>query len=495
MSMEESVQQCIMQAIQQLEELTGRSGFSLISLENDSRVIRLMEDLSAANEAKDALAQLCHNLELQVQSLQEEKQTLLADNSVLTSQLKDREVAELSRSPDTRRQMDLLKEEFYKVETMRDDYRAKILEQEKQILTLQEKVAELQLAADATSRLKDEVDALSESADKLQALEVTVASYKKKLEDYADIKKQLKILEDKNVEYLQQNLKYEEELKKNNVWKNQCELYKSQAAELQQRLDEETQRADKALFQSKNLESKLNTLQGEKERLAQERDLLRDENEELKLGHPKGDSGAAMAQELTPTEMKERLRFLERENKTLRLDSQEAEAKQVLLDDALHRLEKLQEQNRSMNQRVLELEAQLEDQQKGSREEQAVHHLETSVKEYKQKCAVLQENLAAKEHELHLTQAKYNRSVEKAREIAQTLERKTVNSEANKTANNMKETEEKLLTSAFYRLSLACQREAVDEKLALLSTGQGQSFLSRQRQATPRKPVQSFKSK
>lgn len=496
MSMEETVQQCIMQAIQQLDELTGRSGISLISLESDSRIIRLMEELTAANEAKDTLAQHCHNLELQVHNLQEEKQTLLADNKMLTSQLKDKEAIELSRSPNVRRQMESLKEELFKSETMRDDYRAKMLEQEKQILTLQEKVAELQLAADATSRLKDEVDALSESADKLQALEVTVASYKKKLEDYADIKKQLKILEDKNVEYLQQNLKYEEELKKNHVWKNQSELYKAQAVELQQKLDEETQRADKALFQSKNLELKLVALQGEKERLAQERDALRDENEELKLGHPKNDNGAAMAQELTPTEMKERLRFLERENKTLRVDSQEAEAKQALLDDTLHRLEKLQEQNRNLNQRILELETQIEEQQKGSREEQTVHVLETSVKEYKQKCAMLQENLATKEHELHIVQDKYNRSVEKAREIAQNLEHKTAAvSETNKTASNMKETEEKLLTSAFYKLSLACQREAVDEKLALLSNGQGQSFLSRQRQATPRKPMQSFKSK
>lgn len=492
MSMEESVQQCIMQAIQQLEELTGGPGrLSLISLESDTRILRLMEDLAAANEAKDNLAQQCHNLELQVQSLQEEKHTLLADNKTLTAQLRDRENFGPVKSPDTRRQMDLLKEELFKVETMRDDYRAKILEQEKQIMTLQEKVAELQVETDAVSRLKDEVDALSESADKLQAMEITVASYKKKLEDYADIKKQMKILEDKNVEYLQQNLKYEEEIKKHNVWKSQSELYKTQAAELQQKLDEETQKADKALFQTKTLESKLVALQGEKERLVQERDMLRDENEELRLGHQKKESGAAMAQELTPTEMKERLRFFEKENKSLRLSYQEAEAKQVLLDDALQRLEKLQEQNRNANQRILELEAQLEEHQKGHRED---HVLEATVKEYKQKCAVLQENLSAKEHELHLSQAKYNRSVEKAREVAQTLEHKSSGVDSFKSAC-MKDMEERLLTTAFYRLSMTCQREAVDERLALLSAGQGQSFLARQRQPTPRKPVQTFKSK
>lgn len=498
MSMEESLQQCIMQAIQQLEELTGgpgRSCLSLVSLTNDSTVLRLMDELNAANESKETLAQQCYNLEMQVQALQEEKQALQTDMNMLSAQLKDKEAFELTRSPESRRQMDLLKEELFKVETMRDDYRAKILEQEKQIVTLQEKISELQLESEAVSRLKDEVDALSESADKVKALEITVASYKKKLEDYADVKKQLKVLEGKNTEYIQQNMKYEEELNKHSVWKNQCELYKSQASELQQKLDEETQKADKALFQSKNLESKLIALQNERDRLIRERDTLRDENEELKLGRQTDDAGAAMAQELTPTEMKERLRFLERENKTLRLSSQEAEARQDLLNDASQRLEKLQEQNRNLNQRVLELEAQLEEHQKGQREEQTVTALEAALKEYKQKCALLQETLNTKESELHASQAKYNRSVDKARQVAQSLESKSNSAmEAFKSAS-MKEMEEKLLTTAFYRLGLTCQREAVDERLALLSAGQGQSFLARQRQPTPRKPVQTFKSK
>lgn len=48
--------------------------------------------------------------------------------------------------------------------------------------------------------------------------------------------------------------------------------------------------------------------------------------------------------------------------------------------------------------------------------------------------------------------------------------------------------EERLITSAFYRLGVSCQREAIDSRLALLS-GPGQSFLARQRQPAPRKPL------
>lgn len=46
--------------------------------------------------------------------------------------------------------------------------------------------------------------------------------------------------------------------------------------------------------------------------------------------------------------------------------------------------------------------------------------------------------------------------------------------------------EEKLITTAFYRLSTACQREAIDARLAL--NAGGQSFLTRQRQPAARKP-------
>lgn len=52
----------------------------------------------------------------------------------------------------------------------------------------------------------------------------------------------------------------------------------------------------------------------------------------------------------------------------------------------------------------------------------------------------------------------------------------------------MTQKEAKLIATAFYNLSLNCQREAVDARLALMS-GQGQSFLARQRQPPARKPL------
>lgn len=195
-----------------------------------------------------------------------------------------------------------------------------------------------------------------------------------------------------------------------------------------------------------------------------------------------------MAQELVPTNMKERLKSLEIENETLRNTNQEVEKKLILLDDLQIRMEKLIEQNRQGNQKIIELENQLEENTKLQSGTQS-QPLENKCKEYKQKIDSLQESLA-------IVQSKYARSLEKAREVAMNLEPKTNGSiEMSLRQNTMKEQEEKLIISAMYHMGLSNHRENVDEKLAVLSAGQGQSFLQRQRQFTPRKPLTPFKSK
>ncbi|XP_050294860.1 protein hook [Anthonomus grandis grandis] len=474
MEMEETVQQNIMQAIQQLEEVTGgpgRTGLSLLILDSDARVAKLVSDLESSNETREALTLQNQQLEQQVQILNEEKRNL-------EQQLENLHKKE-SRSPDTRKQMELLKEELFKAEVMRDDFKAKLYEQEKQMLAYQEKIAELQIAASDSSRLKDEVDALSESAGKVNDLEQTVASYKKRLENYQDLKKQVQKLEEKNMEYLQKNMELEEELNKKNTWRTQCEAFKNQILELQQKLDEETQKSDKAQFNLENLEAKMKALQAERDRLLVDRDSLREENEELKLGTGKA-AGAAVSQELTPADLKERLRFLERENKTLRGAQQELDTKQSTLEQALGRAEKLQQQNRTLNQNILKLEAQLEELR--SPEAASSSNANLTVKK-------LQEALAAKEHELQVAQTRYQRNVIKAKEVAAQLQG-VETARGVVAAGTMSLTEENLITAAFYKLCGQLQRGAADERLAALAP-QG-SFLSRQRQPVPRKLPAKF---
>lgn len=53
-------------------------------------------------------------------------------------------------------------------------------------------------------------------------------SYKKKLEDLGDLRRQVKLLEEKNTMYMQNTVSLEEELRKANAARSQLETYKRQ---------------------------------------------------------------------------------------------------------------------------------------------------------------------------------------------------------------------------------------------------------------------------
>lgn len=66
------------------------------------------------------------------------------------------------------------------------------------------------------------------SSDKVTKLESQVESYKKKLEDLGDLRRQVKLLEEKNTMYMQNTVSLEEELRKANAARSQLETYKRQ---------------------------------------------------------------------------------------------------------------------------------------------------------------------------------------------------------------------------------------------------------------------------
>ena len=75
---------------------------------------------------------------------------------------------------------------------------------------MQGKNEELQQLADQARTLKDEVDVLREMSERAVVYEGTMETYKKKLEELSDLKRQVRILEEKNSDYMQQNLELEE---------------------------------------------------------------------------------------------------------------------------------------------------------------------------------------------------------------------------------------------------------------------------------------------
>ncbi|XP_015518663.1 protein Hook homolog 3 [Neodiprion pinetum] len=573
MGMEEVVQQVIMQSIQELEgcmqgpRLSLGASLNFESLDfGDGTQQRLLVELQAAIDSRDQLAQRCHELDQQLSLLQEEKAGLIAETKKLQERLDEFENPEDSGSSlkysGLRKQLESLKDEMFKMESSRDDYRLKVELLEKEVLDLHSKQEDLQKAADKANHLKDEVDALRETADKVTKYELTIESYKKKMEDLSDLRRQVKILEDKNMEYVQANMEYEEEAKRASMLRNHLELCKKQLAEVNRKLDEESNKSDKLQFESKKMEAKLNAVQRERDRLIIERDALKENNEELKCTQLQAaensakpsDVDAVENTEMIPPEVKEKLLRLQHENKMLKLTQKGTEDKvpsvQALLDDSAEILNTLRGQNRKANQRIIELENQLEEvkesqvggeskgdsaglQKKINQLMEEVRRLqiecerlnvqqeerEATIQSQKQKIFTLQESLTRKECENAALDDRHKKYVEKAKNVLKSLELKPIASSSSellmlrnqvmekqkiieemeksyKENKLLKEMEEKLMVTAFHRLGFACHKEAVDQHLAALGAGQGQSFLARQRQPSARKAFHpSYNSK
>lgn len=127
-------------------------------------------------------------------------------------------------------------------------------------------------------------------SDRVVMLEASVDTYKRKLENLGDLKRQMKLLEENNMIYMQNTVSLEEELRKANAARAQLETYKRlvdpsrgrgrlspvvfvnvccpfllQVQELHRKLSDETRRADNLAFEMKKLEEKHETVLKEKE--------------------------------------------------------------------------------------------------------------------------------------------------------------------------------------------------------------------------------------
>ncbi|KAH8281412.1 hypothetical protein KR054_000328 [Drosophila jambulina] len=544
MCLEEELQANIMRALQELESTRTASspeGGVVTSLSRSS--ISGMLDSKAVQEERDAMAQKCFetekkmlllidektNLQQELQKLQQEfarleqHSTVIGDDGVSLGPVQTGSV----RYNELRRQLDLLKEELIQSEGAREDLKLKAQQQDTDLLHMQMRIDELMKSSAEVTTLKDELDVLRESNDKLKICEAQLDTYKKKLEDYNDLKKQVKILEERSADYVQQNAQFEEEAKRYANTKGQVELFKKEIQDLHAKLDNESSKNVKLEFDNKNLEGKNLALQRAKDSLLKERDNLRETVDELKCGQLSSNSaltGTTVSRELQPSAAVEKLQRLEAENKALREGQGGQTALAQLLDDANKRCENLRDQLKTANERILSLshasqsddpilkESEFGKQIKQLMElnEQKTLQLEESVTQgtsLQCKVTQLETSLAAREQEILAYDAKYRKCVEKAKEViksidpriasaldASVLEKSAAEVAEEEPKPKMSVMEEQLMTSAFYRLGVNAQRDAIDSKLAMLM-GSGQTFLARQRQSAPRKSLSAMKSK
>uniref|UniRef100_A0A7N6FBI5 Protein Hook homolog 3 n=1 Tax=Anabas testudineus TaxID=64144 RepID=A0A7N6FBI5_ANATE len=453
MMMEESVQHVVMTAIQELmSKETPVTGGNDSYVDLDRQLKKTVEELNDALATKEEIAQRCRELDMQVAALQEEKSSLLAENQVLMERLNQSDSIEDINSPAGRRhlqlqtQLEQLQEETFRLEAAKDDYRIRCEELEKELLDVKSQNEELTSLADEAQSLKDEMDVLRHSSDKVSKLEATVEHYKKKLEDMGLLRRQNKLMEEKNTVLMQTNVSLEEDLRKANAAKAQLETYKRQVVELQNRLSEESKKADKMEFEYKRVKEKVDSLQKEKDRMRTERDSLKETIEELHcvqaqegqltsglLPLVSNDGSDSLAAEITTPEIREHLIRLQHENKMLKLaqegsDNEKIALLQSLLEDANRRKNELETENRLINQRLMEEQSQVEELQKTVQEQGSKADdssiLKKKYEEHMEKLQELNSELLKKNAYIDEVEPKYNASSQRVEELEEALKKK-----------------------------------------------------------------------
>ncbi|XP_063284103.1 protein Hook homolog 1 [Pelobates fuscus] len=452
MTLEESVQHVVMTAIQ---ELMSKDSVDFSSTDSpgdlEQQLKRTLDCLTEAQAEKEELKQRCQELDLQVAALQDERNSLLAENEIQSERINQLDNFDEPSTVVAKKyfqiqmQLEQTQDENFRLEAAKDDYRVHCEELEKQLIETQNRNDELASLAEESRALKDEIDVLRATADKAAKLETTMETYRKKLEDLNDLRRQVKSLEDTNLMYMHNTVSLEEELKKATAARAQLETYKRQVQDLHNKLSAESKRADNLAFELKRLEEKQDAVLKEKERLIVQRDALKETNEELRCSLMQqdnlalsGDSGVQanvnLAAELLPVEYREIFIRLQHENKMLRVQQEGSENERITdlleqLEEKQRKMSELETENRLNMDRVEELQLQIVDLQKmlqneGTDSEGAGSSTLKKIEAHMEKLKEVHDALETKKELLDDLQPDANQTTQRIEELEAALRKK-----------------------------------------------------------------------
>ncbi|XP_058583867.1 protein Hook homolog 2 isoform X6 [Neofelis nebulosa] len=295
MTLEESVQHVVMEAIQELMTKDTPDSLSPETYGNFDNQSRRYYFLSEEADEGDELRQHCLDLERQLVLLSEEKQSLAQENAVLRERV-GRPEGEGATGLTAKKllllqsQLEQLQEENFRLENGREDERLHCAELEREVSELQQRNQALTSLAQEAQALKDEMDELRQSSERAGQLEATLSSCRRRLGELRELRRQVRQLEERNAGHAERTRQLEDELRRAGSLRAQLEAQRRQVQELQGQRQEEAMKAEKWLFECRNLEEKYELVTKEKERLLAERDSLREANEELRCAQlqPRG---------------------------------------------------------------------------------------------------------------------------------------------------------------------------------------------------------------
>ena len=526
MRLEEEVQLSVMEAIQEImmnskERDTSVSLAFPDSLNADQvqvlkeQLRKVSEELHISNDARDLLDQKIFELENALKLLKDEKASLIIENERLNQRINDKTGSsprvDLNEPSDAslkdrhynklQSRIVLLQEDLYKMEAHKEEYRATNEILEKELMELRLKNEDLQRKAKDARALKDELDIMRHVSDKVEKYEQLIGIYKNKLEEMFDLKRQIKMCEEKNTQLMKTNLELEEELKKSATLKAQLDLYKKQIQDLHSDVAQNSHRADKAEFDCKRAVEKCETLSQENSKLTLEVGRLKVEMRETKINIDSDSLLDPLAkdakylineinrqQENDDQDIRERMIKLEHENKVLaqklcETDNEEVILLQTHLGVAKERISELENENRLSNRTIIELKSKLDELKMLNNVASKINETEKvkasqemisgELHDAQQRIIELEAILSKKDQEMNEMEVRYKKYVSKAKQAVRALEPlslQTVQSNSGLISNGPKSTfspntySEEEMASFLYTDDINAVKEGIIQK-------------------------------
>ncbi|PWN44214.1 HOOK-domain-containing protein [Ceraceosorus guamensis] len=266
----------------QQEDTTASEGGNFDSRVTDINVTRLKADKEALEASYVELARAHELLKTSVQDTELEKAEIAKDLKRLKDEIEvqRREGTEAMLRADVER----LKAELRRSEDNLGEAESEVERLTRSHVEQTRKVDDLGRRAEEATRLKDQLDEYKHAADRAARMENVVEKYKKKLEEGADVRRQLKVLEDQNAELVDKNAALEDEYKRVAAFKPLMDTYKSQISELESKASNLQRDYNGLKYEHEQTTTTLRTTEEARTRDREEMELYQERIQELELG-------------------------------------------------------------------------------------------------------------------------------------------------------------------------------------------------------------------
>ncbi|KAH9946359.1 HOOK-domain-containing protein [Epithele typhae] len=291
----ESEQHSLMRVIEQIMTKARKSAEAGMeaSMTEDDHYYQIQSERSRILAEKETLMKVYQQLLEEHRTLQTNFDDAVNEKEDAVGQLKQaqREAESASkRATDSRGdnmlrgEMDRLRADLQKSEDNLAVAESELDKQTALVTDLTRKVDELQGKADEAVRLKDQLDEYRHAADKLQKTENVMEKYKKKLQEAADMRQQVKVwFGEAKLGSRRQNAALEEEYRKVAAFKPLMESYKSQIAELETKSSAHRKEIDALKFELDQTKTKLKVTQDERAKDSETLELYQERVRELEF--------------------------------------------------------------------------------------------------------------------------------------------------------------------------------------------------------------------